>query len=217
MLGAVAGIFLAGPVSACDLALVLAVDVSGSVSPGEYRVQMDGLALALQDPVIAEALVAAQAAVALVQWTGASRQHVTVPWRRVDSPAALDALAAEIRAAERQWWQFSTAIGEALRVSAALFEEVPDCTRRVIDVSGDGMSNEGFEPRGMRPALRAAGITVNALVIEGGGTDGLTAYFRSEVIAGPNAFAVTANGYDDYPDRIRLKLTREVVKQLSER
>ncbi|WP_342774985.1 DUF1194 domain-containing protein [Litoreibacter halocynthiae] len=34
---------------ACELALVLAVDVSGSVDPGEYRLQMEGLGAALGD------------------------------------------------------------------------------------------------------------------------------------------------------------------------
>ena len=35
----------AQPVLSCELALVLAVDVSGSVDPTEYRIQMDGLAV----------------------------------------------------------------------------------------------------------------------------------------------------------------------------
>ena len=190
------GAFLASPAVGCDLALVLAVDVSGSVSPNEYRIQMDGLAAALRDPLIGDALVAAQARVALVQWTGESRQDVTIGWREMLDVAAIEALAVEIEIAPRPWWQYSTAIGEALRVSAKMFDQVPDCGRRVIDVSGDGRSNEGMGPRGMRPVLRAGGITVNALVIEAVGRD-LTTYFEDHVIFGPGAFAVTANGFDD--------------------
>ena len=34
---------------ACDIALTLAVDVSGSVDGREYRIQMDGVAAALAD------------------------------------------------------------------------------------------------------------------------------------------------------------------------
>ncbi|MEO0864759.1 MAG: DUF1194 domain-containing protein, partial [Pseudomonadota bacterium] len=52
------------------LALLLAVDVSGSVDKQEYRTQMDGLAAALRDGIVADALVAQRAQVALVQWTG---------------------------------------------------------------------------------------------------------------------------------------------------
>ena len=44
---------------------MLAVDVPGSVDPEEYRVQMDGLAAALRDGIVADALVDQQAMVTL--------------------------------------------------------------------------------------------------------------------------------------------------------
>ena len=50
--------------AACDLALLFAVDVSGSVDPSEYRIQMVGLAEALGDAQVAEALVGGQATMA---------------------------------------------------------------------------------------------------------------------------------------------------------
>ena len=59
--------FMSAPVLACDLALALAVDVSGSVDRQEYQLQMDGLATALNDPLISEALVRANAQLMLVQ------------------------------------------------------------------------------------------------------------------------------------------------------
>ena len=63
VLGLGLAIAFAGPVSACRLALALTIDVSGSIDPAEYRFQMDGLAEALDDPDIKDALVLAQAAV----------------------------------------------------------------------------------------------------------------------------------------------------------
>ena len=48
---------LSGPAQACRTALILAMDVSNSVDPGEYRLQIDGLAAALRDPEIAEIVV----------------------------------------------------------------------------------------------------------------------------------------------------------------
>ena len=213
--GALAAVFLsAPPVAACDLALVLAVDVSGSVDKREYRAQMDGLAAALRDPVIAGALVEARAAVALVQWSGSTRQDLTIPWRRVESPADLGALAREVEAAPRPWRNFATAIGEVLELGMGLFAEVPDCRRRVIDISGDGRSNEGVNPGRVRAALNDAQVVVNALVIQTGDA-GLVRYFRDVVINGPGAFVVPANGYAEYPARIRLKLEREVTRQVS--
>jgi Ca-activated chloride channel family protein len=200
------------PVQACDLALLLAVDVSGSVDGEEYRVQMDGLATALRDPVISEALVQAQAQLSLVQWTGTSRQSVTIPWTGIDGFAALERFAVAVESDPRVWRHYSTAIGEVLSVAVDLFAPVMHCHRRMIDLSGDGPSNEGISPTGVHARLRDAGIVVNALAIEESEPD-LTAYFFENVIRGEGAFVVTAPGFADYPDRIRKKLLREVVLQ----
>lgn len=206
------GLFLTPPAAACDLALALAVDVSGSVDEGEYRTQMDGLAHALRDPVVSEALVRAEAQLMLVQWTGSDRQRVTIPWTQASSFDALDRFADRVAADPRVWRNYSTAIGEALEVTMAAFAQVPDCARHLIDVSGDGPSNEGIEPLAVHRDLRALGITVNAIAIEQSEPD-LTAYFYENVIVGEGAFVETANGFADYPARIRKKLLREVTQQ----
>ncbi|UWQ25582.1 DUF1194 domain-containing protein [Leisingera aquaemixtae] len=198
--------------AACDLALVLAVDVSGSVDAEEYRIQMDGLAAGLRDGVVSEALVKARARVLLMQWSGQSRQEVTLPWAEVRSFADAEALAQRIEQAPRPWRNYSTAVGEALFLAVEQFAAVPECTRRVIDISGDGFSNEGVEPREAHGALSALGVTVNAIAIEQSEPD-LTAYFFENVIRGEGAFVVTAASFADYPSRIRKKLVREVARQ----
>ena len=197
---------------ACNLALALAVDVSGSVDTDEYRIQMDGLAAGLRDPVVSEALVRGRARLMLVQWTGSSRQRVTIPWTRIDSFATLENFAGRVAADSRVWRNFSTAIGEALEVTVAHFDRVPDCKRHLIDVSGDGISNEGVEPKTLHRELRDRGVTVNAIAIEESEPD-LTAYFFENVIVGEGAFVVSAAGFSDYPERIRKKLLREVSQQ----
>lgn len=203
---------VATPVAACDLALAMAVDVSGSVDSNEYRIQMDGLAAGLRDPIVSEALVRGQAQLMLVQWTGASRQRITIPWTRIDSFDTLDRFADQVSADPRVWRNFSTAIGEALETTLSSFNEVMDCKRHLIDLSGDGVSNEGIEPSQVHAALRTQGITVNALAIEESEPD-LTAYFFENVIVGEGAFVVSAAGFADYPERIRKKLLREVTQQ----
>lgn len=202
------------PVQACELALVLAVDVSGSVDSREYVIQMRGLADALKDGAVSEALVVAKAQVMLLQWTGSSRQRVSIPWTSIDSFETIDDLSERVRHAPRVWRNFSTAIGEALIASHRAFSEVEACKRRVIDVSGDGFSNEGIAPEHVRERLAAAGITINGLAIEES-QPGLTDYFRENLISGPGAFAVTADRFEDYPRRIRQKLLREITKQVS--
>jgi len=199
-------------VAACDLALLFAVDVSGSVDNVEYRIQMEGLAAGLRDNQVAEALVRGNAALAVVQWTGSTRQRLTIPWTQIPTHDALEAFAKRVAQEPRIWRNFSTAIGEALMVAAGAFDAAPACARRIIDVSSDGISNEGPAPRATHAEMAQKGITVNALVIEDATSGDLTGYFFENVITGPGAFLVTADGYDDYPDRMRRKLLREVIE-----
>ncbi len=212
---ALSGLGLAAlPARACEVALVLAVDVSGSVDRGEYRTQMQGLADGLRDGAVSEALVAGEAALTVVHWTGTSRQNVAVPWAQITSFEALEQFAAAVETAPRRWRNYSTAIGEALIFAHDQFAAVAGCKRRIIDISGDGSSNEGIHPQAVHRRLREDEIIVNALVIEGAEAD-MTGYYWENVITGPGAFVITANSYADYPDRMRRKLQREVVKQVS--
>ncbi|MEO1379073.1 MAG: DUF1194 domain-containing protein [Pseudomonadota bacterium] len=199
---------------ACDLALIMAVDVSGSVDQQEFATQMRGLSEGLRDPEVSNALIAGQAALMVVQWTGASRQDVLVPWSVIDGPEVLAVFAEDTENAQRRWRNFSTAIGEALQFSAAQFSDAPACTRRVIDISGDGSSNEGVDPKDVRDLLGQLGIVVNALVIEGA-EENIIEYFLQNVISGNGSFVITANSYNEYPEKMRLKLLREIAKQVA--
>lgn len=207
-------IFLPLRLLACDLALVLAVDVSGSVDREEYRIQMQGLAAALRDGIVVDALIEQRAQVSLIQWSGSSRQEQTVGWTEVQAQSDVMALADRVANAPRAWQNYSTAIGEALAVARVSFDAVAGCRRKVIDVSGDGVSNEGQPPEHMRRLMREKDITVNALAIETEAFD-LTGYFFERLIVGEGAFVITANGFEDYPEQIKRKLQRETTKQLS--
>ncbi len=202
---------LATQAKACGLALVLAVDVSSSIDPGEYRFQIEGLAEALEDPVIAEALLVEQAALAVIQWSGDGQQEVTLPWRRMRTPEDVQGFADRVRLSTRTWLRGKTAIGDAISFSAAQFALVPDCARQVIDVSGDGMTNAGGDTSMQSSAVSRLGVGVNGLAIDRIGRS-VTEFYRRNVIAGPNAFVMTATGYSDYPRAIRLKLYQEVVR-----
>ena len=208
-------ITFAAPAQGCEVALLLAVDVSGSVDPSDYRIQMDGLAAGLTDRAISDALIEGQSKLALLQWTGSGRQQVVIDWTQMRDVADVADFADQVIAAPRVWRNYSTAIGDAMAMSVGAFALVPECKRYVIDISGDGPSNEGRPPREIWPELAAAGITVNALVIEDN-VPGLTAYFEAEVITGPGAFAVTADTFADYPYEIARKLLRELTKAVAE-
>ncbi|MEO9820494.1 MAG: DUF1194 domain-containing protein [Paracoccaceae bacterium] len=202
------------PLKACGLALLLAVDVSGSVDRDEYSIQMIGLADALRDGIVADALVSQQASVSLLQWTGATRQKQSIPWTSINTHSDVTLLADRIEAEPRAWRNFSTAIGEALEASLAALTPMAHCGRKVVDVSGDGISNEGVEPDVIRNRLNQAGVTVNAIAIETDDAD-LTGYFFEHVITGEGAFVFQAVGFEDYPEKIRKKLRKETTERTS--
>ncbi len=210
LIAMLAGLATAGAAQACRLALLLAVDVSGSIDAGEYRFQMDGLADALDDPDVADALWVAQASVAVVQWSGAAEQAVTIPWRRLAEPDDVARLAAQVRAAPRQFRGGKTAVGDALAAMAPMFDQVPDCGRRVIDVSGDGITNDGRDTRLESRAVAARGVVVNGLAIDRIGVS-VARFYERFVRAGDGSFVERATGYSDYPRAIRRKLYREAV------
>ncbi len=200
------------PAQACDTALLLAIDVSGSVDAGEYALQMQGLADALSDPEIAETLVRGQSALAVVQWSGAGAQALVQPWQRMLDAGDVAHFAARARTQPRAFAASDTAVGQAIAFSVARFAAVPDCRRRVIDISGDGPENAGFTVGQARQAAEAAGIEINAVAIEDMGQSApITAFYRRWAIT-RGGFVMTARGQSDYPRAIRAKLLRELAK-----
>jgi Ca-activated chloride channel family protein len=208
----VLGCLLTAPAHACETALLLSIDVSGSIDAGDYRLQAEGLAFALTDPEVAEALVRGQVALAVVQWSGPDQQALVLPWQRMLDPAAVVRLADSAAAMPRAFKGSDTAVGQAIRFALAQFAPVSDCRRRVIDISGDGQENAGFTDAKARSEAVAAGVTINAIAIEEAGQAfPITAYYRGWVIT-PGGFVVSARGLRDYAETLRMKLLRELTK-----
>lgn len=205
---------VSGPAYAqCDIALALAMDISSSVNEQEYEVQKGGLARALRDPAVQEAVLSPPGTVALIayEWSGWQQQDIISDWTLIESTADLVAFSDRIDNHQRKYAEFSTAIGRALLYGAELFDRLPyQCARHIIDVSGDGTSNEDVPPGSARVKTKLSGITVNALVIEGASPPPAP-YYRRHVISGSEAFMMVArNGFDDYPELIKGKLIKEL-------
>lgn len=204
----------AQPVFACETALLLSIDVSGSIDAGDYRLQTEGLAFALSDPEVAEALVRGQVALAVVQWSGTNEQALVLPWQRMLSDPDVQRFATRAAAIPRAFSGSDTAVGQGLRFATAQFAAVPDCRRKVIDVSGDGQENAGFTDAKARAEAIRAGLTINAIAIEEPGPAfPITNYYRRRIIT-PGGFVMTARGLQDYAETLRLKLLRELVEPI---
>ena len=203
---------LTQPSQACETALVLAIDVSGSIDAGEYALQVQGLADALQDPEVAELLVRDQVALAVVQWSGVGAQALVLPWRRMLSAAEVADFSVRARTIPRAFAASDTAVGEAISFSAAQFAQVGDCRRRVIDISGDGPENAGFTVGKARTEAQAQGITLNAIAIEDmGPSTPIAAFYRKWVVT-RGGFVMVVHGLQDYPATLKAKLLRELAR-----
>lgn len=193
--------------------LVLAFDVSASVDPEEFRLQLDGLVAALRDRDVIQAienLGPAGAAIAVVQWGGPRDTQIVVPFTHVTSAREVRAIAHVAGLVQRWYRATSTSIAAAMRDSRLLIESNGfEGERKVIDISGDGPDNTGYDLAPLREQMRRSNITVNGLAIEQENAT-LTTYFRDHVITGPGSFVETARDYEDYARAIREKLLREL-------
>jgi len=204
---------LAGPAQAdCRQALLLALDVSGSVDAREYRLQLDGLAAALDDPQVRAAFLAmpdAPVRLMVMEWSGPDFQRRVVGWRDITGSEALGGVIATLHGTGRAEADLSTAIGSALIRGGAEVQAQADCWRRVIDVSGDGITNDGFRPQQAYAHFPFTNVTVNGLAVLGSDPR-VVDYFRGEVVHGPGAFVEVAQSYEDFRRAMTLKLFREL-------
>jgi len=196
------------------LALVLAIDVSGSMSDSEWDLEKRGYAQAFDNSAVIQAIGDhGPVAVAVVQWSY-SEQAVVVPWRILSNPTSVRSFAAEIAATDRALMPANTSLRRAIAFSTQLLENAPFAAeRKVIDISGDGP--ESF-PATFVPVQGDAlqkGITINGLPIRGKNRypKDIAGYYRDYVIGGPGSFYVVANGYEDFGRAILKKLMLELL------
>ena len=204
-----------------DVALVLAVDVSRSIDPDEAVLQREGYRNAITDPRVIEAVrtgMMGGIAVAYVEWAGIEYQRLVLPWMRIAS--ALDAqrwaeALAEAPRVSLSW----TSISGAIEMSRRILADCPfEATRRVIDVSGDGVNNSGPPAELARDAAVAEGIIINGLpIINDRPTFGrmppvpLDTYYRESVIGGVGSFMEVAVDFDSFGTAVKRKLIREIA------
>ena len=213
MMALAAGLAMPAAARPVDLALVLAVDVSGSVNADRYELQRRGYAQAFASDEVVAAIAAGEnhaIAVTLVEWSGVGHQRQMIGWTLVYDTASAQAFGSAIAETPRAFADW-TSISAALDYAVSLFADAEvEPVRRVIDVSGDGVNNNGRSIAEARDAALAQGITVNGLPIL---TEypTLDAYYRDNVIGGPGAFAVAVSDFQGFGAAILSKLVREIA------
>jgi hypothetical protein len=210
-----------------DLELVLAVDVSQSMDYQEQQLQREGYVAAFRDPEVRRAIglgPRGRIAVTYVEWSGSETQQVVLPWTLIDSQAAAEAFAQTL-ATQPISRGHTTSISGALAFSGQLLQESPfHSTRRVIDISGDGINNSGAPVAIVRDRLVGEGIVINGLPILDGNSSasseadipGLDLYYSNCVIGGAGAFVVPIRARSDFTAATRQKLLLEISDVLSQ-
>jgi hypothetical protein len=217
---------LAAPASAIeppvDLALVLAVDCSGSVDGRELRLQLGGIAAAFRDKTVQAAIKAGphhRIAVNLLLWADPDEQKLVTGWQVVSSADEAEAFAV---VAENNVIGIGGGTGMATAIAYGinmLGSSGFNATRKTIDISGDGRDSwELREPHFRMPQARAlrdaSEVVVNGLAISNEQPD-LLDYYRREVIGGAGSFAMEAKTYEDFAEAMRIKLLREILPNMA--
>jgi len=197
-----------------DLALVLAVDASGSVDQARFELQKQGYVAAFRHPRVISAIQSGTSgaiAVIMMQWTGPALQVTAVPWTKISDATSANTFADAIARAPRALFSGGTSISGAIDTSMALLFDNPfRAARRVIDISGDGANNRGRPVNQARDEATARGVGINGLPILALEPD-LDRYYRDNVIGGPGAFMIAARDYETFADAILKKLIAEIA------
>jgi len=215
----------ASPPVTVDAAIVLAADVSRSIDDEEFALQRRGYADAIQSQQLIDAIsTGPHGAIALsyVEWAGDGEERLVIDWAVIRNPTAARAFAAAMAGAPRSYLG-RTAIGTAIDFSFALFAESAfETNRRVIDVSGDGTSNQGRLVTEARDAAVAAinGLSIfnkkaaamgGYLALHTNPPGGLAKYYRENVIGGSGAFVVQIDDFKTFGEAMMRKLVNEVA------
>ena len=208
-----------------DMLLVLAADVSRSVTEPKFRLQREGAAAAISNPDVVRAITSGlnrRIAVCFVEWATVSMQNVVVDWMVVGSGTDARKFGDKLIESPRSF-AGSTSISAAIDFSVRQLERAPFTSeRRVIDVSGDGNNNSGRPVTDARDDALAKGIVINALVIltpiaesfrpeHTNPPGGLEKYFQDNVIGGPGSFTVVAEGHEAFGRSLTKKLIQEIA------
>lgn len=229
----------AGAEDGVDTALIVSVDVSQSVDEERYKLQMEGIAQAIEDPEVVAAITSGtKGGILFAMVTWADQSDLALDWKRIASQADATAVAALVRNLPQKGGEFTCLARMLHSVSVNIIPNIPvPATRVVVDVSGDGIDNcsNKDDIHAERDAVLATGAIINALpiitseTVVGSGAyrapgyglqelsnqpdldrTTLDKWFNDHIIGGEGAFVIAAHGYADFGRAFRRKFVTEI-------
>lgn len=200
-----------------DIQLVLAVDISFSISLDEQDIQRRGYVSAFRDPDVIRAITSGfrgRVAVTLLEWAGDDMQTQVVPWTLVSDEVSAHDFATRLENAPIHR-SGRTSLSTALVAARSLFSQSPFVAQRqVIDISSDGLNNSGPRVDKVRDTLVYHGITINGLPLMIGNSTGpeaqLDIYFEHCVVGGFGSFVSPVFNWEEFGPTLKKKLITEI-------
>jgi hypothetical protein len=216
---------VANPIAAqsveVDVELLLAVDISRSMTEAELEIQRKGYAAALTAPAVIAAIrggMLGRIALSYVEWAGTHHQDVIVPWTLVETHEDAERVAALVLAHQTTGARHTSISSALVHAAASIETNAFEGLRRVIDVSGDGPNNQGLRVDHVRDEVVALGIVINGIplmtrdsLFSRFGIEDLDLYYAACVIGGPGAFVIPVLDWTQFADAVRQKLVLEIA------
>lgn len=204
-----------------DAELVLAVDVSRSMSPAELDIQRRGYAEALVSDEVIDAIgdgLLGRVAIQYVEWAGQYNQRIIANWALIEERADAQAFAERLLAHDPLSMSRTSISGGINFAVTAIDTNAFSGNRRIIDISGDGPNNQGPYVIRARDEALASGIIINGLPLmtrDGNynqfDIERLDLYYRDCVIGGPGAFLIPVLSWEEFPEAVRRKIVLELA------
>jgi hypothetical protein len=213
-----------------DANLVTAIDVSGSIDSYAEKLELAGMADAIEHPAVLQAIGSGlHGRIGFVAFTWSSQGDFVelVPWTMIGSSADARRVADRLRAVQavprmahlkpwragpRRPWRRSLAtdISAALEHALLVLAATPfHAERSVVNICANGQDNIDEEPDRMRDRAAAAGVTINAVAL--GRHDDVAAYLRQHVQTGAGSFVIEAQELSDITDVMLRKFVVEIA------
>jgi len=207
-----------------DVALVFAIDGSGSIKSNEFRFQVAAIVEAIGAPDVMRAIQSerhGRIAVNFVIWGDATLPSQTGKWCIIKTSDDAQVFASALNSLQRQTVG-NTGVAAGIGDALIMLDHLPFLAdRRVVDVSGDGSETTLVRPRGktqwrrilshrmVTDLAQKMGVTINGLALPSDEPE-LADWYSRNVAVGDDSFVMSVSSFDGVATAMHRKLLREI-------